>query len=277
MNPLAGVLALLLTGGTVLAPAQPGPRAWVPGEHGGPVITMSIVNWGDVVDIGGAQAAYAHLGANGPTTRVTVEIQPPDRGMHGFYGRLTAPDAFGGERKLYCGDEYRRIDVLTSCFFDVPMSRGVNRLVFDLQSASWDGIVSAEGIVIGGAVGMVPVLEARLPSGEWTPVPRHGELELRGEETSALRYRIMNTGDIPFRAPESCLPDGIVWPYQQLMCPVRSPRPAFALAGEFTVPIELEDPAGGGASFTIVGEIRVQGVDVRPNSALPARPTGTHR
>lgn len=274
----AGVIAVLLVGSTAVVPASPGPHAWVPGEHGGPIIHMSIENWGDDVDLAGPVAAYAHLGANGPVTHVKVEIQPPSSGMHGFYGRLTAPEAFGGELKLYCGDEYRRIDMTQRCFFDVPMSRGINHLSFDLQSASWAGIVTEEGIVHAGSIGMVSVLEAMLPYRNWELVPSGEAVEIRGEVTSALRYRIMNTGDLPFRAPDSCLPDGIVWPYQQLLCQVRGPRPVYALAGDYSFPIQLVDPAGGTRSFSLDGGVRVKGIDMRPN-ARPRqldRLTGTH-
>ena len=255
---LAGVLsAALLAGG----------GAWIPGEQGGPEVTMTVVNWGEQVDISTPVQAWAHLGANGPLTHVKVRIEPPSSGMHGFYGRLTAPDAFGTPLKLYCGEEYRRIDSVTYCEFDVPMSSGINRLTFDLQSASWQGIVSTEGAVFGGSVGQVSVLEASLPYGNWALVPRDGELALRGEQTSALRYRIMNTGTLPFRVPDSCQPNGTVWPYQQLLCSVRGPWPVYALAGEYAVPIELVDPVGGGASFTIDGALIAKSLHVTPNRA----------
>jgi len=78
----------------------------------------------------------------------------------------------------------------------------------------------------------------------------------------------MNTGDLPFRVPESCQPDGTVWQYQQLLCPVTGERPIYSLAGDYAVPIVLEDPVGGGASYTIDGHLRVKGVDsVRPYGA----------
>lgn len=277
MNLLAGAVAVLLSSSAAIAPATPAPRTWQPGEPGGPTIQMSIVNWGTDVDLAGSSAAYAHLGANGPLTHVKVEITPPSSGMHGYYGRLTAPDAFGGELKLYCGDEYRRIDLVQRCYFDVPMTRGINHLTFDLQSASWDGIVTQEGVVRGGSVGMVSVLEAMLPYRNWELVPADGEVAIRGEVTSALRYRIMNTGDMPFRAPESCRPDSIVWPYQQLLCQVRSPRPVYALAGDYSFPVYLEDPVGGGASFSLRGSVRVKNMDLRPNTVAPGRLTGVHR
>ena len=121
------------------------------------------------------------------------------------------------------------------------------------------------------------MLEASLPYGNWALVPADGRaVELRGEQTSALRYRIMNTGDMPFRAPDSCQPDGIVWPYQQLLCTVRTPRPVYALAGDYAVPIVLVDPVGGGASFAIEGTCRVKGIDLRPNGVGRERLTGTH-
>jgi hypothetical protein len=276
MTVLAGVVAVLLAMSGTVTPAEPAVPTWAPGEPGGPQISMSIVNWGDDVDLGGPVAAYAHLGANGPTTHIKVNITPPPSGMHGYYGRLSAPDAFGGEVKLYCGIEYMRIDSVQRCFFDVPMSSGVNHLRFDLQSASWKGIVSEDGAVIGGRVGQVSVLEASLPYNNWALVPTDDPLRLRGEQTSALRYRIMNTGEVPFRVPDSCQPAGTVWPYQQLLCAVRSPRPVFALAGDYSIPIEIEDPFGGGAAFTIDGTVVVKNIDVRPNSAGLERSTGTH-
>jgi hypothetical protein len=244
VNLLAGVLsAALLVGGA----------AWVPGESGGPEIRLSVVNWGQDADLSTPVQAYAHLGATGAMTQVKVRITPPSSGMHGYVGRLTAPDAFGGELKLYCGDEYRRIDLVIYCRFDVPMSSGINHLRFDLQSPSWEGMVSKEGTVYGGRLGQVSVIEAALPYGNWALVPARSELALRGEQISSLRYRIMNTGDLPFKVPDSCQPGGTVWPYQQLLCTVRGPRPVYALAGEYALPVELADPAGGGASFTLHG------------------------
>ena len=277
LGAIVGVLVgNILLSSTTAAPA-PDPGGWLPGEHGGPSIEMTVENWGEQLDIAAANGVYAHLGANGPTTEVTVDITPPATGMHGYYGRLTAPDAFGGELLLYCGDEFHRIESVQRCTFDVPMTRGVNRLTFDLQSASWEGIVSESGVVIGASVGMTPVLEAALPDGNWAAVPAGEELVLRGEQTSALRYRIQNTGDMPFRAPESCLPDGIVWPYQQLVCTVRGPRPVYALAGDYAVPMVLEDPVGGGASFRIEGQLSAEGVSIRPNVAAGTdRSSGSH-
>jgi len=266
MNALAAVAVLLLAGSQTVTPvgsgSGPGPeRSWVPGEHGAPSIHISVENWGEDVDLATpGVAAWAHLGANGPTTRVTVRIEPGEGGLHGYYGRLTAPDAFGGEQVSYCGDEYRQIDSYVICGFDVPMTRGLNHLTFDLQSASFDGIRSEEGIVIGASLEMVPVLEARQNDGSWRVVPSGGSLELQGEQTSTLRYRILNTGDIPFRAQDACQDGGTVWPYQQLLCTLRTPRPGYALAGDYHVPILLEDPVGGGASFLLKGSVVVPGL-----------------
>jgi hypothetical protein len=102
---------------------------------------------------------------------------------------------------------------------------------------------------------MVPVLEARQADGSWQPVPAGSTLALPGERTSALRYRILNTGELPFRAAGSCQPEGTVWPGQQLLCSVRGPRPVFALAGEYAIPVRLEDPVGGGASFALEARV----------------------
>jgi len=264
MNLLAVAAVLLLAGSQTVVPvgADSGPgRSWVPGEHGGPAIHLSVENWGEPVDLSTPGVpVWAHLGANGPSTHVTVRIDPGEGGLHGYYGRLTAPDAFGGPKIWYCGDEYRRIESYVICGFDVPMTRGLNHLTFDLQSAGFEGIRSQEGIVIGASLEMVPVLEARQDDGSWSVVPSGGAVEFRGEQTSALRYRIMNTGDIPFRAPDTCQEGGTVWPYQQLLCTLRTPRPVFALAGDYRVPILLEDPVGGGASYMLEGSVVVPGM-----------------
>jgi hypothetical protein len=263
MSPLAGAVALLLVSGVAAAPVD-GSAALAGGAAS---IRMTILNWGEDVDLAGPGAAYAVAGADAPATHVRVDITPPSSGLHGYYGRLTAPDAAGGEVKLYCGVEYMRVDSVQRCAFDVPMSAGVNRLIFDLQSASFDGIVREEGTVVGGRVGQVSVLEAALPYRNWALVPALDVLTIRGENTSALRYRIMNTGDLPFRAPRSCQPDGTVWPYQQLLCPVRTPGPVYALAGDYAVPVQLQDPSGAVTSVTIAGHLRAAGI----GSVVPAR------
>jgi hypothetical protein len=248
--PVAAVaVALAVVAGT------PAP-AWVPGEHGGTGIRITVENWGTERDVSApGSAVYAHPAAGGTTTRVTVTVTPDPGGLHGFYGRLTAPEAWGGEFRGYCGDEFHRIESPVICGFDVPMSGGLNHLIFDLQSASFAGIRTQTGVVRAGALDMVPVLEARQADGSWQPVPAGGTLALPGERTSALRYRILNTGDLPFRAPESCQADGTVWPGQQLLCSVRGPRPVFALAGEYAIPVRLEDPVGGGASFALQARV----------------------
>ncbi len=153
------------------------------------------------------------------------------------------------------------------------MTRGLNHLEFDLQSASFDGIQTQVGIVIGASLEMVPVLEARQGDGSWRTVPSGGEIELPGTQTSALRYRIMNTGDIPFRAPGLCQNGGTVWPYQQLLCTLRTPRPVYALAGDYRVPIRLEDPVGGWRVVPARGQRRRAG---RPLPADAAPMTARH-
>lgn len=259
MNIAAVLLSLLLIGSTGAAPPE---RSWVPGEHGATSIHLSVENWGEDVDLSTpGVAAWAHLGANGPMTHVTVRIEPGENPLHGFYGRLTAPDAFGGEQVYYCGEEWHVIESYVLCQFDVPMTRGLNHLTFDLQSGSFDGIKTQVGIVIGASLDMVPVLEARAADGSWDSVPSGGVVEVPGPLTSALRYRIMNTGDIPFRVPGACQEGGTVWPYQQLLCTLRTPRPGYSLAGEYQVPIRLEDPAGGIASLVLKGTVSVRGLD----------------
>jgi hypothetical protein len=275
MNLVAGAVAVLLVSATAAAPATP-----VRGDDEAPPasIRITVKNWGADVDLAGPDTAYALAGGHAAATHVRVDITPPSSGMHGYYGRLTAPDAPGGELKLYCGIEYMRVDSVQRCGFDVPMSAGINRLRFDLQSASWRGIVSADGTVTAGRLGQVAVLEAALPYRNWALMPAQHPLTIRGENTSAVRYRIMNTGDLPFRVRDSCQPDSTVWPYQQLLCPVRAPGPVYALAGNYAVPAVLEDPTGAVTAVTVEGRLRATGLaTVVPASARPPRGEGLHR
>jgi hypothetical protein len=270
VTPAAGAVAVLVALGGV--PAAPAVGGWVPGEHGGPTVRITVQNWGEDTDIAEpGHAAWAH---DSGLTRLTVTIDPGAQGMHGYYGRLRAPDASGGELVLYCGDEYHRIESPVVCGFDVPMSSGVNRIVFDLQSASFEGIRTTVGGVIGGDLDAVPVLELRAPDGRWQAIPRGGLLGFAGAPAGTLRYRIMNTGDIPFRVPGSCQGEGTVWPYQQLLCPVREYRPyagmAVGLAGPVVVPLDVRDPAGGTMTLVLAGRVAA------PVEGSDARPRGTH-
>jgi hypothetical protein len=243
----AGVIATLVA--LVGGPAAPASDGWIPGEHGEPSVRLTVQNWGEQVDLSmPGHAAWAHAAG---LTHVTVTIDPGEAGLHGFYGRLRAPDAAGGELILYCGDEYHRILSPVVCGFDVPMSDGVNRLAFDLQSASFEGIRTEVGGIIGGTLAAVPVLEARHPDGRWGRIPPRLLPGFPGE----LRYRILNTGDLPFRVPGGCQADGTVWPYQQLLCPFRAPEPAYATAVWRAVPIAVLDPVGGSQMLRLAGQI----------------------
>jgi hypothetical protein len=256
--PAAGAVAVLVALGGV--PTAPAAGDWVPGEHGEPTVRITVQNWGEPADISEpGHAAWAH---DSGLTHLTVTIAPGVQGLHGYYGRLRASDATGGELELYCGDEYHRIESPVVCGFDVPMSTGVNRIAFDLQSASFEGIRTTVGGVIGGELDAVPVLELRAPDGRWQTIPRSGLLAFAGAPAGTLRYRIMNTGDIPFRVPGSCQGEGTVWPYQQLLCPVPKHRP-------LAVPLDVHDPAGGTMALVLAGRAGAApaGAEARPRGA----------
>jgi hypothetical protein len=218
-----------------------------------------VPNWGEPADVSqSGNAVWAH---DSGLTHLTVTIDPGEQGLHGYYGRLRAPDAAGGELVLYCGDEYHRIESPVVCGFDVPMRTGVNRLEFDLQSASFEGIRTTVGGVIGGELDAVPVLEMRVADGRWQTIPRGGQPGFAGAPAGTLRYRILNTGDIPFRVPGSCQGEGTVWPYQQLLCSVREYRP-------YPVMGVVHDAAGGTVTLVLAGR--------GPSDSAEARPRGTH-
>ncbi len=118
--------------------------------------------------------------------------------------------------------------------------------------------------MIGASLTMVPVLEARQDDGSWSVVPARGSVELRGEQTSALRYRIMNIGDIPFRAPGT-LPGG----RDRLAVPAAALRPQDSAARVRTRRrVSVADlPRGSGRRR---GVVRAPGKRRRARSIVPA-------
>lgn len=259
------VLALVVSGtgasgaGGAGAGADPDPDSPLGGDEG---VSLTVRNWGDDVSLlDAAKPGWAHLAAQAGPTMVTVRIATTEATplFRGYVLKLTAPDSFGGRQELYCSDQYHVIESSVECTFGVEVTRGVNDLHVVFQAGNMREGVEAHGQLRGAELEVVRGLEVRIADDGWMPVGARGVDVAPGAQTSALRFRLLNTGDIPFRVVDGCQP-GTVWPDQQIVCPVRAPRPAFALAGDYEIPVKIEDPAGGIAALTVTGTIRVPGV-----------------
>lgn len=266
--PLSSATAVLVSvalaaGGLIGAPTGDSRLSDTP-VGGDPRISLTVVNWGKPATLlDPARPAWAHLAANSAPTKVTVTVRTDGEAFRGGYAlRLTAPDAFGGEAEFVCTDQYRVIDTKVQCSFPVPITRGVNDIYVVFQSGDMDEGLDAHGEIRGAELQVVSIVEVKDPNAGWFAVRSGSEVQLFGALTSALRYRLLNTGDIPFRLIGDGCKSGTVYPDQQLLCTLRGPRPAYALAGDYLKPIRLEDPAGGQAAFYLEASVRVAGVPV---------------
>lgn len=263
--PLAVSVALALALATsAVAPAAPiaGDRLPDAPIGGDPRISVTVVNWGEPVTLlDQSQPAWAHLAANAAPTNVTVTVRTDGDIFRGYVLKLTAPDAFGGSQDFVCSDQYQVIESEVQCTFPVPVTRGVNDLYVVFQAGNMDDGLQAHGQLRGAELQVVTLVEVKTADAGWTSVSEARPVTLKGSQTSALRYRLLNTGDIPFQVSNGCQ-SGTVYPDQQLLCTLRGPRPGYALAGIYDERIRLEDPAGGQASFELKAAVRVPGVPV---------------
>ncbi len=266
--PLSSAAAVLVSvalaaGGLTGAPIDDSRLADTP-VGGDPRISLTVVNWGEPATLlDPARPAWAHLAANAAPTTLTVTVRADGEAFRGGYAlRLTAPDAFGGEAEFVCADQYRVIESAIRCSFPVPITRGVNDIHVVFQSGDMDEGIEAHGQIRGAELDVVSIVEVKDPNAGWFAVRSGSEVQLFGALTSSLRYRLLNTGDIPFRLTSGGCQSGTVYPDQQLLCTLRGPRPAYALAGDYVKPIRLEDPAGGQAAFDLEASVRVAGVPV---------------
>ncbi|CAN5141351.1 hypothetical protein BH11ACT3_BH11ACT3_18090 [soil metagenome] len=271
MSLAAGVALLLAltsltlpgSGGGVLPIDDPEPTPVL----GGPTITMSIDNFGEPASLlDPDNRAWAHLTANAAPITVTVTIQPGVDPVRGYTVQFSAPDAFQGPQVQYCADQWHTFDVPIQCQFVVPVSRGENRIDVEFHTFSGPGIVS-HGAIYGGELAVSAQLQVLDAGSIWRTIPDDG-FEVPGERRSAVRYVIVNIGDIPFQPSDACR-STLLQPGSFIACPVRTARPAFALAGDYAVPVHLNDPAGGVASFLVEGRVIAPGMALGPNAAGP--------
>lgn len=261
----AAVAISLALGASALSGAPTAVDVVPDGPVGGdPRISLTVVNWGEPATLlDPAQPAWAHLAANAAPTNVTVTVRADGEAYRGGYAlRLTAPDAFGGEAEFVCSDQYQVIETQVRCTFPVPITRGINDIYVVFQAGSMDDGIDAHGQVRGAELQVVSFIEVKDPNAGWFAVRSGAEVRLFGALTSSLRYRLLNTGDIPFRLTSDGCRSGTVYPDQQLLCTLRGPRPAYALAGTYDKSIRLEDPAGGQSAFDLTASVRVPGVPV---------------
>jgi hypothetical protein len=232
-----------------------------------PGVSVTIVNWGKPVSIVNSKhKAWAHLSASSTPVEVTVRVDPGDQPFQGYLVTLGTPDAFEGPPVQYCADEFTRFaaDSTVQCTFQVPISPGPNRIDVDFHSGSVPTHLYAHGVVYGGDLKVSARIQVLESSGEWQDLSEREVYTSPGSQSSSIRYLVFNSGEIPFMAERACTHQ-LVLPGSFFTCVLRGPRPMYALAGAYKVPIELVDPAGGDAVFGLHGVLAVPGFLHGPN------------
>ena len=226
---------------------------------GDPIISMTVDNFGEPVStLDPSHPAWGRLALAGGPQIVTLTVATNGEHFLGYAARLTAPDAPGAQENFVCADENHVIESKVTCQFEVPMAAGENHLDVVFQALNESEPTEAHGVVRAGALQSRAGLQVQQPDGRWINVPDGGNTEVRAALPGAVRYVVLNTGQIPFRVAGSCSetalhPDGV------LVCPLRASRPGIALGGDYRIPVRIVDAGGGTDSFTIEVAISVTG------------------
>lgn len=215
---------------------------------------MTAVNDGHPVSLlDQANPGWAHPGL-GNTEEVTVTVHLDGASVHHWRSHLDAPDAFQGLELQDCHGDEQAPPSDVSCVFDVSVAAGLNHLQFRF-SADDDVGASAVGYLMGGSVAWTAGWEVLDATGQWSAISHDELIELPATLPSALRYVVINSGQVPFRAIDGCRQQVLV-AGAQLVCPVRGVRPAQSLAGEYRQLLNFLDVAGAPGGVNLDTTIR---------------------
>ena len=236
------------------APAGP-PQPDLPG---GSTISVSMTTQNDghaVSLLDPAHPAWAHLAPTGAVARVTATVELGGTAIHQWVAHLDAPDAFQGITPADCRGEEEAPPQQVSCTFAVQAASGVNRLEFRFTADHGAVNARADGTITGGQFDWDADWQVLDAAGHWSAVAGRQAVSLPATLTSALRYVITNTGDIPFRATNAC-DDRLVTARTRLVCVERGMRPAQSLARDYHEQLRLVDVVGATAEPEIEASIR---------------------
>lgn len=256
---LTGVVALLVAAAswvpTAWAPVAGPPQPDLPGA---PPISVDLTTQNDgrtVSLLDPAHPAWAHLAPTGAVAEVTARVDLHGTSIHQWVAHLDAPDAFQGVTPVDCrGDEEAPPQNVT-CRFAVQAASGVNRLDFRFTADNGRVDVEVEGTITGGQFDWDAGWEVLDATGQWSSIARERTISLPATLTSALRYVVTNTGDIPFRATNAC-DDRLIPSHGQLVCLERGVRPAQSLARDYREQLRLVDVVGATAEPDLQASIR---------------------
>jgi len=252
---LMGVAAALLTVGLAGVPLAAVPR---PGsvDSAGVSVTMTAQNLGRAVSLlDPAHPAWAHLAPTGAVTEVTATVNLGGIPIHEWVAHLDTPDAFQGVTPDECRGNEEAPPQQVSCHFAVQAASGINRLQFHFSADHGRVEVEAEGAITGGQFDWDAGWEVLDASGHWSTIIREQPVLLPATMTSALRYVVTNTGDIPFRVSNGC-DHRVIAARAELVCLQRGVKSAQSLARDYHELRRLEDAVGATAEPDILASIR---------------------
>jgi hypothetical protein len=258
LTGLAALLpALLLALGAAGPAGMPATGPSQPDPAGGSAVsvTMTVMNEGHPVSLlDQRHPGWAHTGI-GDAEKVTVTVHVAGTSVHQWRSHLEAPDAFQGLALQDCrGDEEAPPEEIT-CVFPVSAATGPNLLHFSFTADDGRVVASADGYLMGGEFDWDTGWEVLDATGQWSAIARSQIIALPATMSSALRYVVTNTGDIPFRVTNGC-DTRLLQPHTQLVCLERGVRPVQSLARDYHERLRLVDVVGATAEPDIDTTIR---------------------
>lgn len=252
---LTGTAAALLTFGLLGFPAS----GATPAESPAPLpvtISMTAQNDGHATSLlDPAHPVWAHLAPTGAVTDVTATVDLEGTAIHEWVAHLDTPDAFQGVTPVDCTGDEEAPPRQVSCHFAVQAASGVNRLQFHFSADHGRVDVGAQGVITGGQFDWDAGWQVLDATGHWSAITRQQPVLLPATMTSALRYVVANTGDIPFRVTNGCQ-HRVIAAGAELICLERGVRSVQSLARDYHELLRLKDAVGATAEPDILASIR---------------------
>ena len=258
---LTGVVALLLALGGSVTPAAVAlsvagpPEPDLPGAL--PIsVSMTTLNDGRATSLLDPQhPAWAHLAPTGAVAQVRATVELNGTKIHDWVAHLDTPDAFQGVTPADCRGDEEAPPRQVGCDFTVQAAAGVNRLLFHFTADGGRVSVDARGTITGGHFDWDAGWEVLDATGRWSAIANVQTIDLPATLSSAVRYVVTNTGDVPFRATNAC-DDRLIASHEQVVCLVRGVRPAQSLARGYHERLRLLDVVRATAEPDIQTTIR---------------------
>lgn len=255
---LTGAAAALLTLGLLVAGggAADAVKHAEPADSQPVTVSMTAENNGRAASLlDPAHPVWAHLAPTGAVTDVTARVELDGTPIHEWVAHLDTPDAFQGVTPVDCRGDEEAPPREVSCHFAVQAASGINRLRFHFSADHGRVDVEADGTITGGQFDWDAGWQVLDATGRWSAITREQPVLLPATMTSALRYVVTNTGDIPFRVTNGC-EHRVVAARARLVCLERGVRSVQSLARDYHELLKLKDAVGATAEPDILASIR---------------------